>query len=103
MIGKEVLEKKPLTVYEVEKLLPKEGDLTYEQKATLDYVREVKKVDEKVVEEKRKQLMELGIDEELVVKILNVFPRTASELQAVLAKEQTDADKFEKILEILRS
>lgn len=101
MIGKEVLGKRPVSIYEVEELLKDIEDLTYEQKASLDYVREVKKIDAKKAREKIEALKELGIDEELAVKIVNVYPRTAVELHAVLAKEKVGEDLYEKILGIL--
>lgn len=101
MIGKEVLGKRPVSIYEVEELLKDIEDLTYEQKASLDYVREVKRIDAKKAKEKIEALKELGIDEELAVKIVNVYPRTAVELHAVLAKEKVGEDLYEKILGIL--
>ena len=101
MIGKEVLGKRPVSIYEVEELLKDIEDLTYEQKASLDYVREVKKIDAKKAREKIEALKELGIDEELAVKIVNVYPRTAVELHAVLGKEKVGEDLYEKILGIL--
>jgi DNA-directed RNA polymerase subunit F len=103
MIGKEVLGKRPVSIYEVEELLKDIEDLTYEQKASLDYVREVKKVDLKKAREKIEALKELGLDEELAVKIVNVYPKTAVELHAILAKEKVGEDLYEKILEVLAS
>ena len=102
MIGKEVLDKRPVTIYEVEELLSGIEEPTYEQKASLDYVREVKKIDKEKALEKLEKLKELGIDEELAVKIVNVYPKTAIELHAVLLKEKVGEDLYEKILAILR-
>ncbi len=103
MIGKEVLGKRPLTIYEVEELLKDVEDPTYEQKASLDYVREVKKIEPEVARQKVEELKKIGLDEELAVKIVNVYPRTASELHAVLVKEKVGEDLYDKILEVLRS
>ncbi len=104
MIGKEVLGKKPVTIYEVEELLKDIQDPTYEQKASLDYVREVKKVDLETAKKKVEELKALGLDEELAVKIVNVYPKTAVELHAVLMKEKgIGEDLYEKILEVLKS
>ncbi|NPA86751.1 MAG: hypothetical protein GXO00_01970 [Candidatus Diapherotrites archaeon] len=104
MIGKEILGKEPITIYEVEELLKDIEDPTFEQKASLDYVREVKKVDLETARKKLQELIELGLDKELAVKIINVYPRTVIELHAVLLKEKgVGEDLYEKILEILRS
>ena len=104
MIGKEVLGRRPVTIYEVEELLKDIQDPTYEQKASLDYVREVKKVDLETARKKVEELKALGLDEELAVKIVNVYPKTAIELHAVLMKEKgIGEDLYEKILEVLKS
>lgn len=104
MIGKEVLGRRPVTIYEVEELLKDIQDPTYEQKASLDYVREVKKVDLETARKKVEELKALGLDEELAVKIVNVYPKTAIELHAVLMKEKgVGEDLYEKILEVLKS
>ena len=103
MIGKEILGKRPVTIYEVEELLKDIEDPTYEQKASLDYVREVKKVDLETARKKVEELKNLGIDEELAVKIVNVYPKTAVELHAILVKEKgIGEDLYEKILEVLK-
>ncbi len=102
MIGREVLGKRPVTWAEVEELLSPITDPTYEQKATLDYVREVKKVSAKEAREKVKALVEAGLPEELAVKIVNVYPRSAAELHPLLVKEKGVGEEvYEKILQIL--
>ena len=103
MIGKEILGRRPVTIYEVEELLKGIEEPTYEQKASLDYVREIKKVDRKIAQKKLEELKNLGLDEELAVKIINVYPKTATELHAVLLKEKVGEDLYEKILEVLRN
>ena len=103
MIGKEVLAKRPVSIYEVEELLRGIEEPTYEQKATLDYVREIKKVDKETAEKVVEKLKELGLDEEVAIKIVNVMPKTAVELHAVLAKERSVGEElYEKILEAIR-
>lgn len=102
MIGREIIGKRAVTWAEVEELLSPITDPTYEQKATLDYVREVKKVDAAKAKEKVKALIEAGITEELAVKIVNVYPRSVSELHPILVKEKgIGEDAYEKILNIL--
>ena len=103
MIGKEIVSKRPVSIYEVEELLKGIEQPTFEQKASLDYVREVKKVDLETARKKIEELKGLGLDEELAIKIVNVYPKTAVELHAVLAKEKVGEDLYEKILEVLRS
>ncbi len=103
MIGKEVLSKKPVSIYEIEDYLSDIEEPTYEQKATLDYVKEVKKVDKEKALEAINKLKELGLDEELAVKIVNVYPTTVSQLHAVLMKEKVEGeDIYDKILQILK-
>ena len=105
MIGKEVLGKRPLTVPEVGELLSSvQGEETYEQKVTREYVQKVAKSDAKTAREKVKALVEAGLPEELAIKIVNIWPKDKTDVHVLLAKEEgVSADLYDKILEILGS
>ena len=102
MIGKELLDRRPVTIYEVEELLEGIDEPTYEQKASLDYVSAVKKVDRETAMKKLEELRNLGIDEELAVKLVDIYPRSVAELQAVLYRQRIGEDLYEKILKVFK-
>ncbi|HIP74423.1 MAG TPA: DNA-directed RNA polymerase subunit F [Euryarchaeota archaeon] len=104
MIGKEIISSRPVTVPEAGEIVRSlEGEQTYEQKATLEYVKRVARVDAPTAREAVQKLVELGLSEELAVKIVNVWPEDMIDLYTVLAKEEgVTEDLYEKILEALR-
>lgn len=104
MIGKELISSKPVTVPEAGEIVASiEGEHTYEQKATAEYVKRVAHVDAEKARDAVKKLVELGISEELAVKIVNIWPRDRIDLYTVLAKEEgVTEDLYDKILEALQ-
>jgi len=103
VIGKELISSKPITVPEAGEIVQSiEGEPTYEQKATMEYVKRVARVDAEKARAAVAKLVELGISEELAVKIVNVWPRDRIDLYTVLAKEDgVTEDLYDKILEVL--
>lgn len=104
MIGKELVSSKPVTLPEAGEIVQSiEGEPTYEQKATLEYVKRVAHVDAAKAREAVQKLVEAGLSEELAVKIVNVWPKDKTDLYVVLAKEEgVTEDLYDKILEILQ-
>ena len=104
MIGKELISSKPITVPEAGEIVQSiEGEPTYEQKATMEYVKRVAHVDAGKARAAVAKLVELGLSEELAVKIVNVWPKDKIDLYTVLAKEEgVTEDLYDKILEALQ-
>ncbi len=105
MIGKEIISSKPITVPEAGEIVQSvEGEPTYEQKATMEYVKRVAHVDAEKARAAVEKLVEMGLSDELAVKIVNVWPKDKIDLYTVLAKKEgVTEDLYDKILEVLRS
>ncbi|OIO21353.1 DNA-directed RNA polymerase subunit F [Candidatus Micrarchaeota archaeon CG11_big_fil_rev_8_21_14_0_20_47_5] len=105
MIGKNVLSKKPLCLAEVGEILEerkKDGELGFEQKASLDYCAKFSKLsfeDAKGVVEDLEKFA--AIDEETRIKIVDVLPVHASQVRALLQKSKIALSEGE-ILEVLK-
>ncbi len=104
MIGKELISSRPVTVPEAGEIVKSvDGEPTYEQNATAEYVKRVARVDAETARAAVQRLVELGISEELAVKIVNVWPEDKTDLYTVLAKEEgVTEDLYDRILEALR-
>ena len=108
MIGKDVIEEKPVTLVDVKQLLTKrkkEGELSYEQKISLDYVSEFGKTAISKVHAALEKLKAEGMDERVAVKILDIMPKTKEELGLIFEKVRFDLSdaKAKKILSIVAS
>lgn len=81
----------------------REGELSYEQKSSLEHLRKFSKVedDEKMAEELRAVEK---LREDLIVKIINSLPKTAEEVKALFQKDVIDlADEdVAKIVEVTK-
>lgn len=103
MIGKELISEKPADLSVVKELLSKrkkDGEFTFEQKVTYEYVdgfapKKAGKVLEKLREE--------GIDEKMAVKLIDVLPGNATEVKLIFEKVRFNLsdEKISKILDIL--
>ncbi len=108
MIGKEVIEEKPVTLAEVRQVLSKlkkEGELTYEQKVSLEYANEFGKAAISKIKEAVENLKAEGVDEKIAVKILDIMPKTKDELGLIFEKVRYDLNdaNAKKILGIVGS
>lgn len=106
MIGKEVKSEKPVPVSEVRDILEKrkeEGELTYEQKVSLEYAQEFGKHSAKKSRDAVKALVEMGIDEKLAVKLADIAPKTKEEVKLIFEKVRFDLKEanVQKILDIV--
>ncbi|KZX17447.1 RNA polymerase Rpb4 family protein [Methanobrevibacter filiformis] len=105
MIGKKVVESKPVPMAKVKTILEdfqEEFELSYEQNLTLDHVTKFSKDSlentEKLVEE-----LEQIVKTKYAIRIADLMPQNLSDLRLLFAKERTPITKetLEKILEIL--
>ncbi len=80
-------------------------ELGHEQKVTLDYLRNVAKVNKSDIEDGKKKLSDLGIlKEHQIMMLLNLLPKNKEEIEVIFAKERTTLtkDNIEKILDIVK-
>lgn len=108
MERKGVIETKAATLTTVKEILAerkKEGELTFEQKVSLDYAKEFGRGKEKDIGLMTLELQNLGIDEPTIVRIINVAPETREEVKLIFEKTRFDLkeDHINKILELVKS
>jgi len=110
MIGKNVIEEKPITNAEALKILEKskkeyekeEKEIGYELEQSLKYAKKFAKLSEKKSKEKVEQLVNLGLPEKVAVEIVNIMPESEETIKNILHKK-TEFDDINKILEILKA
>ncbi|MFN4133562.1 MAG: RNA polymerase Rpb4 family protein [Candidatus Hadarchaeales archaeon] len=106
MIGKRVVEEKPVTLAEVREILEsqKKQEMDYAQRLSYDYAQKFAKVDAKTARKIHEELAALGkLRENHIVTIIDLMPEAEEDLELVFYKERvglTEED-FKKILEIL--
>ena len=103
----ETISEKALTLQEVRKILEqrnKEGDLTVEQKITLNYVKEFGKGKVESVLKLVEKLKEMGVDEETSVALVNARPKTPELVKLFFEKSRFDLtdDKVKEIIELFK-
>ena len=94
-------EQKPLSLVEVKKIT----ESLEEKKDISDYLKKFIKVDLKKAEEMKKELLSLNnlkIKEEDIVKIIDLMPETASEVNKIFTDVSLTEDQINKILEIVK-
>ncbi len=104
MIGKKLLSAQNAPLFEVKELLSerhKEGELTYEQQAALDYSKKFSKVTPAKGEKLLKELRELDLDEDFITKAIDILPSDAETAKLIPYKGSgiTD-DKIKQVVEI---
>ncbi len=103
-----VTNEEPITIEEAKKILERrknEGDLSYEQNITYEYLKKMSKLSDKKVEELRNALQEIEIlKPRHIVKIIDILPDTEEEVKLIFEKETTNLKKDEiaKIVEIVK-
>ncbi|VVB65482.1 RNA polymerase Rpb4 [Candidatus Gugararchaeum adminiculabundum] len=89
MIGKEMVGQKNATLSESLHILEereKEGQLGFEQQATLDYLKKFAKLPKKKADELREELVKIeGVTEAAACKIVDMLPKTEDQLNAILS------------------
>ena len=102
-----IIDEKPLTLQEVRQILEqrnKEGDLSFEQKSTLVYVKEFGKGRLDSATKLVQQLLEMDIEEETAVAIVNSKPTTSELVKLFFEKSRFDLtdEKIKQIIEIVK-
>ena len=109
MIGKKIIEGRPISSAEVKAIL---GDVVkkyeeplYEQKITIDHLAKFSKLKPETAKQMIKELMESNekIKPEIAVKIVDLLPKDGVDIRAIFAKERfaITKEEIEGILEIL--
>ncbi|MEE8168244.1 MAG: RNA polymerase Rpb4 family protein [Candidatus Hydrothermarchaeales archaeon] len=105
MIGKKVLEERPITSSEAKSILEKRGakeELNYEQRTTVDYLAKLIKLNPTKAKKAVEELLKTEkIKPEIAVKIVDLLPRDEEDVRAIFAKERYVLTK-EEIGEILK-
>jgi len=90
MIGRTKVAERPATLAEVRDILKaraKEGELGFEQSATLEYAEKFTKLSGAKAKELRKALEDLGsLPPEVVSKAVDLLPSTVAELRLLYSK-----------------
>lgn len=101
-----IIEEKFVSYPKARKMLEereKEGELSYEQKSSLEHLRKFSKLedDEKIAGELR--LVE-KLREDLIVKIINNLPKTAEDVKVLFQKDVIDLsdEDIAKIMEVTK-
>jgi DNA-directed RNA polymerase subunit F len=105
MIGKKILEERPITLPEVKAILEKKAEkeeLNYEQKITLEHLSKFVKLSPKEAKKLSEQLAEASdkIKPEIAVKIADLLPEDEDDVRAIFAKQRFTLTK-EEIEQIL--
>lgn len=107
MIGKGVIDVRPLMLCEVAKMLEKRqgtaGEFGLEQQLSLDYARRFSHLKYSDAKKMLEELSALEIKTETAVKIVDILPKNKSQLLLILAKDKIDlpAKKLEQVQEIV--
>lgn len=99
-----IKERKPLGLFEVEEILEtvKETDKTKEIKS---YLKKFSNVDAKKSKKLKEELTGLGIvklKEADIIKIIDIMPENAVELNKIVVDTSLDADETNKLLETIK-
>ena len=104
----EIKDEKAITFAEVKQILTKreeEGELGYEQKTTLDYLKKLYKVAPTKVNKMVAELKQIEkLNEKHIANIVNFLPQDLDDLRVIFSNERVDlspADK-QKILDIVK-
>ena len=99
MIGKELKEQRPATLSEVLDIMEmrkKDGELGFEQQMTYDYLKARTLMTKKKSEEMFEELTKLDkVNKDIAIKIVDILPKTESQLSVIVAKERHAFSKAE--------
>ncbi len=99
MIGKGISSQKPVTLAEVQKVMEArkaEGELGFEQQATYDYLKARTILDRKKADEMVEELTKLDkVTPEIVIKMVDLLPKSEAQLSVIVAKERHAFSKAE--------
>lgn len=107
MIGKEMLEEKPVPMVLVKKILRKRAkdEMIYEQKIALEHAEKFTKLKEKDGDQLFNELKELGlrVRDDAIVKLMDILPEDETAVKAVMLSSGTQLKKeqMQKILDVI--
>ena len=98
-----IIEKRYLSnkdAYELIEKRRKEGNPTYEQNVTLEYLKTYRENKKEKVD--IKELLELGIKEEIAISLINLEPKTTDEVRYIFSsfREVVMEDLIKQILDL---
>jgi len=108
MIGKKLLASKPVTLSEVKEYLKErsdQGELTYEQNLTNEYVKKYAKLAKTKAAKLLEELNAIdGMNEELAVKIVDLMPQSIDVLRLLIGKgAKIKEEDLQSILKAVKS
>ncbi len=108
MTNYDIVSKRPVSISEVKKEIEEKGEnLNYREGKLLEYFKKIEVIPYENIEKIKEEIKEIGInrlDEEDIIKILNVIPTDGTQLRAILSGSGiilVDED-VSKILDILK-
>ncbi len=107
MIGKEIIQHKPVPLAEVHKILvarEEEDELGFEQKNALEYSGKFSHVSPEKAEELMNKLMELPfVSDAMAVKLVDLLPKDENLVKLIFAQEKRDLTEGEikEVLDII--
>jgi DNA-directed RNA polymerase subunit F len=109
MIGKNTGDSRLVSISEVQEILEdrqKDGELGYEQTLAFDYAKKFNKLSKSEANKMKKELEEMGLNERLALKMVEIMPIDASQLKLILAMDKTRAptedETVAKLMEVVK-
>ncbi len=103
---KEKIKETPLTLAEVKNILQKrekEGELSYVQRVTLDYVNKITGLTVQRARSLVKELVKIGVNENTAIQIANALPEYKEELSVFLTGEKNfTPEEIEEMLKKIK-
>jgi len=108
MIGKKLLATKPIPLVDVKDYLKErseQGELTYEQNLTSDYVKKYAKIAKTKAAKLLEELRQIeGMNDELAVKIIDILPQNMDVLRLIVQKgSKIKDDDLQNILKAVKN
>lgn len=103
MIGKEIISERYTTIAHAKEIMNNRAsfdDLSYEHGCALDYLEKFSKLSVEDAEKLAKELKELGLDDKIVLKIVDILPEDVEDLKLIFYKLELP-ENVEEILDIV--
>lgn len=102
-----VLDEKPVSLAKVREVIDKrkkDAEMSYEQKQTMEYVKEFAKMKPDKAEDAIEKLVALGVDRRHAVKVMDIMPEDEDDLKMVFYKAHYSVNEqtVNQIMEILK-
>ena len=107
MAESKIIHEEPLTVAEAKELLiemtKRKEEPDYVQKKALAHAERTAKLPADKAVQLKKELMEMGIDEEKAIEVVNIMPKTRDEVRVLFSKERRppETEEVDKIIELV--